>query len=40
MREIATVVSFATFIGILGWTWSRRNKAGFDEAERLPFEQD
>jgi cytochrome c oxidase cbb3-type subunit IV len=40
LREIATVVSFATFIGIMGWAWSRRNKAGFDQAANLPFEQD
>jgi cytochrome c oxidase cbb3-type subunit IV len=40
LREIATVVSFATFIGIFGWAWSRRNRDGFDEAARIPFQQD
>jgi cytochrome c oxidase cbb3-type subunit IV len=40
LREIATVVSFATFIGIIGWTWSRRNRASFEEASRIPFQQD
>ena len=40
LREIATVVSFATFIAIVGWAWSRRNRDGFDEAGRIPFQQD
>jgi cytochrome c oxidase cbb3-type subunit 4 len=40
MRIVATLVSFATFIGIFGWAWMRSNRAGFDEAARLPFEQD
>jgi cytochrome c oxidase cbb3-type subunit 4 len=40
VREIVTVLSFATFIGIVGWAWSRRNRAGFEEAGRIPFEQD
>ncbi len=40
LRIIATLVSFATFLGIWYWAFSRRNKARFDEAARLPFEQD
>lgn len=40
LRIAATLVSFATFVGILVWAFSRRNTAGFDEAARLPFEQD
>ncbi|MDO8769524.1 MAG: cbb3-type cytochrome c oxidase subunit 3 [Burkholderiaceae bacterium] len=40
LRSIATVVSFITFIGILVWAYSRRNAADFEEASRLPFEQD
>jgi cytochrome c oxidase cbb3-type subunit IV len=40
LREIATVVSLATFIGIIGWAWSRRNRDGFEEAARIPFQQD
>jgi cytochrome c oxidase cbb3-type subunit IV len=40
LRELVTVASFATFIGIVGWAWSRRNRAGFEEAGRIPFEQD
>ena len=40
LRIAATLVSFVTFIGILVWAYSRRNAEGFDEASRLPFEQD
>jgi len=40
LRSIVTVVAFVVFIGIVFWAWSRRNKARFDEAARLPFEQD
>ena len=40
LRSIATVVSFITFVGILVWAYSRRNAADFEEAAKLPFEQD
>ncbi len=40
LRSAATVVSFVTFIGILMWAYSRRNRADFEEAANLPFEQD
>ena len=40
LREIATVLSFGTFLGIIGWAWSRRNRDGFEEAGRIPFQQD
>jgi cytochrome c oxidase cbb3-type subunit IV len=40
LRSAATVVSFITFICILMWAYSRRNRADFEEAANLPFEQD
>jgi cytochrome c oxidase cbb3-type subunit IV len=40
LRSIATIAGFITFIGILMWAYSNRNKADFDEAANLPFEQD
>ena len=40
LRSIATVASFITFIGIFVWAYSRRNAADFEEASKLPFEQD
>lgn len=40
LRIAATLVSFATFLAILAWAYARRNRAGFEEAAQLPFEQD
>lgn len=40
LRIVATLASFVTFIGIWVWAWSRRNATAFEEAARLPFEQD
>ena len=40
LRSIVTVVAFVVFIGSVFWAWPRRNKERFDEAARLPFEQD
>mgnify|MGYP000288237298 CR=1 FL=1 len=40
LRSLSTVLSFVTFIGIIAWAYSRKNSAGFDEAARLPLEQD
>lgn len=37
LRSTVTVVSLLTFLGIIVWAWSKRNKASFDEAEKLPF---
>ena len=40
LRALVTVVSFATFIGIVWWAWSRRRSEDFSQAANLPFEQD
>jgi cytochrome c oxidase cbb3-type subunit 4 len=40
LRSIATVAGLMTFIGIVVWAWSKRNAADFEEAARLPFNQD
>lgn len=40
LRSISTVLALIVFIGIAAWAWSKRNQAGFDEAARLPFDQD
>ena len=40
LRILATLASFATFIGIWYWAFSRRNKARFEEDARIPFGQD
>jgi cytochrome c oxidase cbb3-type subunit IV len=40
LRILATLASLVTFIGIAGWAYWRPNRARFEEAARLPFEQD
>lgn len=40
LRSLVTVVSLVTFVGIIVWAWSKKNKANFDEAARLPFGDD
>lgn len=40
LRVAATLVSLITFIAIAAWAWSRRNRATFDEAAAIPFQQD
>jgi cytochrome c oxidase cbb3-type subunit 4 len=38
--SIVTVVFFLLFIGIVWWAYHRGNRQRFDEAARLPFEED
>ncbi len=40
LRSAVTVISLLTFLGIVAWAWSRRNRHRFDEAARLPFEDE
>lgn len=40
LRSIVTVISMLTFLGIVAWAWSKRNKARFDEAAQLPFQDE
>lgn len=40
LRSIVTVISLLTFLGIVAWAWSRRNKERFEEAARLPFQDE
>ncbi len=40
LRIVATLASFATFVGILLWAFSRRRAQAFEDAARLPFEED
>lgn len=35
-----TVFVFVIFIGIVLWAWSGKNKAAFEEAARIPLEDD
>jgi cytochrome c oxidase cbb3-type subunit 4 len=40
LRIATTMLSFAIFIGIVVWAYSRRNQKDFDAAAQLPFDQD
>ena len=40
IRALLTLVGFFAFCGIAVWAYSRRARKGFEEAERLPFEDD
>jgi cytochrome c oxidase cbb3-type subunit 4 len=37
LRIAVTVISLLLFIGVVMHTWSRRRRAEYDFAERLPF---
>ena len=39
-HSIWTVVVMVIFLGIVVWAWSDKRKARFDEAARLPLEDD
>lgn len=38
--SIVTVVLFLLFIGIVWWAYHKGNRQRFDEAARLPFEEE
>jgi cytochrome c oxidase cbb3-type subunit IV len=40
LRILATLAAFGTFLGIVAWAWRRGNRARFDEAAQIPFQQD
>jgi cytochrome c oxidase cbb3-type subunit 4 len=40
LRSLVTVLAFAAFVGIVWWAYSGKARRGFEEAERLPFEED
>ena len=39
-NSIWTIVVMITFLGIVFWAYSGKRKASFDEAARLPFDDD
>jgi cytochrome c oxidase cbb3-type subunit 4 len=40
IHSVWTVLLVAVFAGIVIWAWSSRRKAKFDEAARMPLEDD
>ena len=39
-QSIWTIVVMITFLGIVFWAFSKKRKSAFDEAARLPFEDE
>lgn len=39
-RSVVTVLLLLAFIGIVIWAWSGKRKQAFDEAARLPFDDE
>ncbi|HQS99721.1 MAG: cbb3-type cytochrome C oxidase subunit 3 [Hydrogenophilales bacterium 16-64-46] len=37
---IVTAISLAVFIGIVWWAYSKGNKQRFEDAGKLPFDED
>ncbi|MGD8688765.1 MAG: cbb3-type cytochrome c oxidase subunit 3 [Gammaproteobacteria bacterium] len=40
VRGLLTVVLMIAFIGMVIWAWSSKRKKDFDEASRLPLDDD
>ena len=40
LRSLITVLGLMCFLAICVWAYSKRARAGFDEAARLPFTDD
>jgi len=40
VRSAMTVILFVLFLGIVFWAFSKKRKRAFDEAARLPFDED
>lgn len=40
LQSVWTIVVMITFLGIVWWAFSIKRKSAFDEAARLPFEDE
>ena len=40
LNSLSLVAMFVAFIAIVAWAWSKRRRASFDEAARIPLEED
>lgn len=40
LRSLFTVLAFVAFMGIVWWAYSDRRKATYDEAAKLPLDDD
>ena len=40
LNGLMTLLLIIVFVGIVAWAWSSKRKKSFDEAARLPLEDD
>lgn len=40
LSGLVTLILLILFIGVVIWAWSGKRKASFDEASRLPLDED
>ena len=40
MRGLTTLLAMIAFVAVCVWAWSRRRQQKFDDAARLPLEDD
>lgn len=40
LRSLVTLFAFITFLAIIVWAWSGRRKADFEQAARIPLDDD
>jgi cytochrome c oxidase cbb3-type subunit IV len=40
LRGLWTLLALIAFVGVIWWAWSGRRRERFDEASRLPLEED
>jgi cytochrome c oxidase cbb3-type subunit 4 len=40
IQSVWTIVVMVTFLGIVAWAFSGKRKSAFDEAARLPFDDE
>ena len=40
LRGLATLVALLAFIGVIWWAWSGRQSRKFEDAARMPLEED
>ena len=40
LRGLATLLALLAFVGVVWWAWSGRQKKKFEQASRMPLEED
>ena len=40
LRSLVTVCAFASFIGIVLWAWSGQRRVEFEQAARMPLDEE